>query len=348
MVDPAKLQDYAGTGRCYSYSQEQGPRFPRLSILRMRCHIIRQFLFSTSVVLLCLTVGAWLSSLWLTTLMRIEPRTETNQRGAAYVYVEKGWVEVQLTLGTSYYSHPVDHIWRGTAGHCRLSDRAHWWLGIPFWEPAILFSVWPVVALKRRIAHKRRVGQGLAPQPPTTSMMSSNQATDPKRKGVFHRLLLAGVTAFALAAGSTAAMSYWTTPHFHTTNETAFEDPPIPYISLGGTAMTGSFYVEMQIGAPMGGSFVENPPEWWGSFTDFSEPGTLYWVFDIPGWEPVAILSLWPCLAACRAIFRRLRNRRPGHCRQCGHNTFGLTNGICPECGTPLPAGSCPEQPANT
>jgi hypothetical protein len=43
-------------------------------------------------------------------------------------------------------------------------------------------------------------------------------------------------------------------------------------------------------------------------------------------------------------LFWRDRGYGPGHCRKCGYNLTGNVSGICPECGTPVPAPNAGNQ----
>jgi hypothetical protein len=53
-------------------------------------------------------------------------------------------------------------------------------------------------------------------------------------------------------------------------------------------------------------------------------------------WPAILLLSVYPALVLVRVV-RRYRRPKPGHCG-CGYNLTGNTTGICPECGTVVPA----------
>jgi len=59
----------------------------------------------------------------------------------------------------------------------------------------------------------------------------------------------------------------------------------------------------------------------------------LSWV-AIPIWGPIilaAVPTIW--------LWSMARKRTPpGHCLGCGYNLTGNVSGVCPECGTPIPA----------
>jgi hypothetical protein len=54
------------------------------------------------------------------------------------------------------------------------------------------------------------------------------------------------------------------------------------------------------------------------------------------------LMILFGCLPVASMLMLihayQVRHRR-GHCRNCGYNLTGNTSGVCPECGTTLPAG---------
>jgi hypothetical protein len=63
----------------------------------------------------------------------------------------------------------------------------------------------------------------------------------------------------------------------------------------------------------------------------------------------VWIVPFWPALAlvAFPTAVLWWRDRRripPGHCAHCGYNLSGNVSGICPECGTKIPADQRPPQ----
>ena len=68
---------------------------------------------------------------------------------------------------------------------------------------------------------------------------------------------------------------------------------------------------------------------------DLNQVGTWrVWVF--PQWPLVLAAALPPAVGA----FRRRRHARVpiNACRTCGYDLTGNVSGVCPECGTPLPA----------
>ena len=61
-------------------------------------------------------------------------------------------------------------------------------------------------------------------------------------------------------------------------------------------------------------------------------------VIGIPLWEAVSLSSIAPVIWL--ALMTRVRHFAPGHCQQCGYDLTGNVSGVCPECGTPVPAKS--------
>jgi hypothetical protein len=60
--------------------------------------------------------------------------------------------------------------------------------------------------------------------------------------------------------------------------------------------------------------------------------------FDVP-WGYVFFLTAFIPVLWVRHSRRVAKRRNIGHCRHCGYNLTGNTSGVCPECGTPTPAG---------
>ena len=308
-----------------------------------RGYMVRSFLFSMSVVMLCLTVGISVSSIWFGTCTRV-----ANESKTLSLHVGRGWVTLQQEPRMEFIGPIEAQTWWGTIG--RSSEpTAHlpfWWLTLPLWMPAAFFSLWPAIRILRSLAPRSRETSAAKPKGLVTQMQGYNWFTGNRFGITIKRLLVASSTILTLVVGSVASLSFWVAFGFGATNQ-QLPDMVADYpIDLSVDASDGSFDIELRSGAPVwmsGGGDVH----WWGSFVNFSVPGGLAWWVNLPGWEPVAALSLWPSVALCRAILRRRRKRRPGYCRQCGYNTFGLTHGICPECGTPLPAESRQEQPVS-
>lgn len=67
----------------------------------------------------------------------------------------------------------------------------------------------------------------------------------------------------------------------------------------------------------------------------------------IPFWMLVVGCSSYPFTALVRASIRRHRHRRGRVCK-CGYNLTGNISGICPECGTPVPAISNQAEPVGS
>jgi len=61
--------------------------------------------------------------------------------------------------------------------------------------------------------------------------------------------------------------------------------------------------------------------------------------FLLPLWIPFVIFAI-PTASLWWIDRRRIP---PGHCQRCGYNLTGNVSGLCPECGTPIPAGNAPE-----
>jgi len=308
--------------------------------------IFGSYLFSLVMLLLCLTVGAGVWSIWFDT--NVSTTIPAGNSPPVSFNVWKGRVNLQDNSGSTYEEPVGANAPWGAIGRSRDVMMPRWWITIPLWELAILWSLWPVSRIARRVIGRHHNAAKTAPE---SVPYTSDGTTSRPRDGVWQmirRMLLTGCVLLAVILGASAIHGVDSTVNFCTTNQRwpdLYTEHPI---TLQILAWYGTFDVEFRTGNAGGGMDGGYEEHWWGGFFDGSVPEGLFWLFGTPGWVPVAALLLWPCLAACLAIFRRLRNRRPGHCRQCGYNTFGLTNGICPECGTPLPAGSCPEQPANT
>ena len=59
-----------------------------------------------------------------------------------------------------------------------------------------------------------------------------------------------------------------------------------------------------------------------------------------PLWVPFALTAILPALWVWRRLRDRLTRQADGmpHCPKCDYNLTGNVSGICPECGTPIPA----------
>ena len=63
------------------------------------------------------------------------------------------------------------------------------------------------------------------------------------------------------------------------------------------------------------------------------------WLVVIPHWFVCALTGILPAIWLRRyRRARRLRSDGMPHCAQCDYNLTGNVSGICPECGTPIPA----------
>jgi hypothetical protein len=53
----------------------------------------------------------------------------------------------------------------------------------------------------------------------------------------------------------------------------------------------------------------EAPPQgrWWGGFTKAGPPGGEDWQLDLPAWEPITLLLLYPVSSLIRSVLLRLR-----------------------------------------
>jgi len=70
---------------------------------------------------------------------------------------------------------------------------------------------------------------------------------------------------------------------------------------------------------------------WWYEYYELmtNPSGSRSWTFP-----------LWPltALGAGLLAWRWVRRVPPGHCRACRYDLRGLSGGVCPECGTAVPA----------
>jgi hypothetical protein len=87
----------------------------------------------------------------------------------------------------------------------------------------------------------------------------------------------------------------------------------------------------------------------WGTT---SQIVTVYWQmpgrvtaatgrFVVPLWFVSAVTGAPFVVSLVTAARRRMRDR-DGRCRQCGYNLTANTSGVCPECGTAIPAEAKP------
>ena len=71
-------------------------------------------------------------------------------------------------------------------------------------------------------------------------------------------------------------------------------------------------------------------------------PGFLsgrHWSLSVPAWLPAALFAILPAIWLWRwRRHRRATDDGMPHCAKCDYNLTGNVSGICPECGTPIPA----------
>ncbi len=61
-------------------------------------------------------------------------------------------------------------------------------------------------------------------------------------------------------------------------------------------------------------------------------------LFVVPGAGLLWVFGGAAALALGSVALLRLRHYRPGHCPHCKYNLKGNESGMCPECGTEVPA----------
>jgi len=79
------------------------------------------------------------------------------------------------------------------------------------------------------------------------------------------------------------------------------------------------------------------------SALSFSLAAVGAWIMptDAPGWIALRVVrSAGYALLVCALIYHRTKGPRKGHCIACDYNLTGNVSGRCPECGTPIAAGT--------
>ena len=91
-------------------------------------------------------------------------------------------------------------------------------------------------------------------------------------------------------------------------------------------------------------------PAWWGDWPAVPHRGFLglaylcdrsvgLFLLTVPLWFLCTLTAILPALWLWRyRRDRRLRSDGMPHCAKCDYNLTGNVSGICPECGTPIPA----------
>ena len=64
----------------------------------------------------------------------------------------------------------------------------------------------------------------------------------------------------------------------------------------------------------------------------------VFFEVNIRLWALFILFAAYPALTFVRGPLRRRRRRKRGLCLKCGYNLTGNVSGICPECGTEVPA----------
>jgi len=75
------------------------------------------------------------------------------------------------------------------------------------------------------------------------------------------------------------------------------------------------------------------------TFADLQGTQDSEYQFRMPWWAAIAIPLLLPVIVGFR---RHVHRTKIGRCPKCRYNLMGNTSGICPECGTKIPAEPLP------
>ncbi len=95
---------------------------------------------------------------------------------------------------------------------------------------------------------------------------------------------------------------------------------------------------------PTGWVFIRRPrpPSYGFALPTMSALGSQHTKFRLPLWIPLLLLTFPTCL-----LWHLDARARRGLCQCCNYNLTANTSGICPECGTPIPAETKKELPSD-
>ena len=144
------------------------------------------------------------------------------------------------------------------------------------------------------------------------------------KKIVLSILVLAAVVSLiVLAFGDSVHMAYYHSRERYTVC-LRFAERRISILYDGGPEVAGPFQFSWKrIGAVLE---AQRTKSW------------QYVEASVPAWFAACVLFVGPIPIALRGPYRRWRRRRQGQCLKCGYSLTGNTSGVCPECGTDVPA----------